>query len=70
MICGRCLRPTASSLNGTGDIPGCAECIALTNAELAAVRPIFDAMIAGGIQRPVANAVMTAYLDSLLPRAQ
>lgn len=70
MICRRCLKHTATSLNGTGDIPACAECIALTADELSRVRPIFDAMIAGGIQRPEANAVMTAYLDSLKPRTQ
>ena len=41
----------------------CAKCVSETHEELARVRPIFDAMIAAGVDRGFANDAMTFILD-------
>lgn len=41
----------------------CAECVSETHEELARVRPIFDAMIAAGVDRVLAKDAMTFILD-------
>jgi hypothetical protein len=52
-------------LRGTsvGTIVGCDVCLAKTEATLARVRPIFDAAIAAGVPRDLANEALTFILD-------
>lgn len=45
----------------------CHGCIDQTAAELARVRPVFDAMLAAGVARDLANDVMTFLLERLYP---
>ena len=67
--CGRCRADAPRvdlCLNGEVldlRVYACSECIAKIEGELANVRPIFDAMIAAGIDRALANEAMTFILD-------
>lgn len=45
----------------------CDACIAETDATLSRVRPVFDAMLAAGIDRGIANDVMTVLLERITP---
>lgn len=74
MTCRRCLRETKDSIVlAVGDaapqpVPACPECVRRVAQQLEDVRPIFDALIAGGIPSATANDVLTAYLESLSPK--
>jgi hypothetical protein len=48
----------------------CDPCLEKTAGELAAVRPVFDAMIAAGVSRDHANETMTFLLNLLHPDPQ
>lgn len=76
-VCGRCGKrgkPRDLVLEQDGETHflaafyGCDECIAETNNELDAVRPIFNAMIACSIHRALANDIMTYLLNRLPDR--
>jgi hypothetical protein len=43
----------------------CDACVAVMDAVLKRVRPVFDALIAVGVDRDLANATMTFLLDRL-----
>jgi hypothetical protein len=52
------------------DIPvtslsACDDCVAQVNATLDRIRPVFDAMIAAGIDRTLANETMTYMIDRM-----
>jgi hypothetical protein len=50
-------------------VNACAKCVAQTAAEMAKSRPIFDAMIAAGVPRELANDAMTWLLERWTPDA-
>lgn len=61
--CGRCgapARPVDLVRGGAtiGSVSGCEKCVAEGVEEMANVQPIFDAMLAAGVPRADANAVM------------
>jgi hypothetical protein len=49
------------------DFSACDECAAEVERELSAARPIFDAMIAAGVDRETANDTMTYLLNRWKP---
>ncbi len=69
-MCGRCLREAPDGVRITADVSACPECIEKTESQLDNMRPIFEAMITGGVDRKIANDVMSAYMDSLQSRLQ
>lgn len=46
----------------------CDACINETQSELDRVRPVFDAMIAVGLDRELANEVMSTILERIYPQ--
>jgi hypothetical protein len=73
--CGRCgaegsRRELEYQGEKVGDFGACDACVEKTEAELDAVRPVFDAMIAAGIDREIANDIMTFLLDRLHPKKE
>ena len=72
--CGRCgALATERDLTLRGEtvlaLLSCDDCVARGVAELAHVRPIFDAMIAAGVPRDLANDAMTFVLEKWTPTA-
>ena len=67
--CGAAGRPVDTALDGevVASGYGCSSCVEKTTSELARVRPIFDAMIAAGVDRVLANDTMTFLLTRLNP---
>lgn len=68
--CGRCGRPGHPvDVEQEGEwlfsIKACDDCLSKTESELEMVRPIFDAMIAAGVSRKLANEAMTYLLDRM-----
>jgi len=65
--CGKEGRPTELEYEGKilGKFYACDECVAKVEGHLANVRPVFDAMIAAGVDRSIANETMTFLLDGL-----
>ena len=72
--CGRCGDRTETATRVLGEtethreIPfvACPGCIAKVSADLDSVRPVFDAMVAAGVPRDLANATMTFMLERLV----
>ncbi len=64
-MCGAPCDRVELALNGEpiADLSGCDTCIDKIAGELAAVRPVFDAMLACGVSRELANDTMTFMLD-------
>jgi hypothetical protein len=71
--CGRCGEPCnyrrTIELRGQAmaDVVACDACVDLMTSELARVRPVFDAMIACGVDRVIANNTMTFLLNLVQP---
>lgn len=68
--CGRCggegrKRELEFGGSRVGEFGACDACINEVGGELAAVRPVFDAMIAAGVDRDVANETMTFMLNRM-----
>ena len=67
--CGALGKPMEVRMNGekVNAFIGCGECTAAVSAELVRIRPIFEAMIAAGLSRDLANDTMTYILREWTP---
>lgn len=64
-LCGKVGQPNVLTCDDEEEtIFACAECVAKTEAVIARVRPIFEALLACGVSREVANETMSFMLDS------
>ena len=68
-VCRRCKKnlghpvPLDFRGNHVADLMACNECLEKTQSELESVRPVFDAMLACGVDEKLANDTMTFLLD-------